>query len=118
VLVEVVLLSIVSELLVHEVKEGGNIRNVARSDLFLVDSLVPSVSGPKEVLAHESNVGKVSEMVNEVGLVDLKLSSDILSGVAIKWFNIEFRNFEGLSSKKCDLSSLRELLRYLKYLED
>jgi hypothetical protein len=59
-LAKVVLFTIISELLVHESDEGSRSGKDLSGYPVVIDGLVPSVDGSREVLAHEGDVGKVS----------------------------------------------------------
>jgi hypothetical protein len=59
-LAEVVLFTIVSELLIHESNEGSGSGKDPSGYPVVVDGLVPSMGGSREVLARDGDVGKVS----------------------------------------------------------
>jgi hypothetical protein len=102
-LAEVVMLTIVSKLLIHEGDEGSRSGEGPSGYPVVVDGLVPSVDGFREVLVHEGDVGKIIEVVDEVGLVHLEFPGGVLGGVAIELLNVGFRDFGGLSSRRSGL---------------
>lgn len=81
--------------------------------MSIINSLILSESSFKEALTHKGNVGKINEIVDEVGLIDLKLPSDMFGGIAIKFLNVRFGDFRGLSKRSGLL--LKKLLEYLNY---
>jgi hypothetical protein len=74
------------------------------------------VGSSREVLAHEGDVDKVSEVVDEVGLVYLEFLGCVLDGVAIKLFNVGFGDLGGLSSRRSYLRWLLLRRRIVDYL--
>jgi hypothetical protein len=60
--------------------------------------LVPVVSRSGEVLGHECDVVYSNKVVDEVGLFNLKFSSSVLGGIAIKLFDSRLGDFR---SKQC-----------------
>jgi hypothetical protein len=64
------------------------------------------VGGSREVLTHKGDVGKVSEVVDEVGLVHLEFPGGVLGRIAIELFNVRLRNLGGLSSRRSGLKWL------------
>jgi len=80
-------------LLVHELeKESSGVEGTS-GYLSVVNNLVPSEGGSREALTHESNIGKVGKLIDEVGLVDLKLPDGVLGRIAIKFLDVRFGDF-------------------------
>jgi hypothetical protein len=112
-LAKVVLFTIVSELLVYESDEGSRSGKDASGYPIVVDGLVPSVGGFREVLIHEDDVGKVVEVVDEVGLVHLEFPGGVLGGFSVEFLDMRLGDLRGLGSRK---SSLKWLLLREDYL--